>query len=56
MSRKRVNRLRSSKAHVWMKPELIEKVNRKAEQRGLSRDGAFEEGMNKWVSEELNEQ
>jgi hypothetical protein len=50
---KKTNRLRSSKAHVWMQPELIEKINRKAELRGLSRDGAFEEGMNKWVSEEI---
>jgi len=44
------NRVRSSKVNLWMRPELLEKVNTKADQMGLSRDGAFEKGMNLWVS------
>ena len=48
-----VNRVRSTKVNLWMKPELIEKVSNKAEVAGLSRDGAFEIGMANWVSERM---
>jgi len=50
---KKENRLRSSKVHVWMKPQLIKQINEKTETLGLSRDGAFEQGMCMWVSEEM---
>jgi len=47
---KKPNRTRSAKVRVWMKPELVSKVTQAAYDNGLSRDGAFEEGMNLWVS------
>jgi len=46
----KTNRRRSAKIHLWMDPELVEKINQKAYEEGLSRDGAFERGMNLWVS------
>ena len=54
MTAKQATRVRSSKVRIWMRPEVLTKVSNKAEQRGLSRDGAFEEGMNRWVSEVLD--
>lgn len=50
---KKQNRIRSSKIHVWMRPELIKQINEKTERLGLSRDGSFEQGMCMWVSEEM---
>jgi len=50
---KKPKRLRSSKVHVWMKPELVKQINEKTEDLGLSRDGAFEQGMCVWVSQEI---
>ena len=47
-----VNRIRSTKVNLWMRPSLLEAVNKKAEELGLSRDGAVEHGMNAWVSKE----
>ena len=55
MATRRPKRLRSSKAHIWMRPELLKQVNQLAEERGLSRDGAFESGMNEWVSAKIKE-
>jgi hypothetical protein len=51
--RKITTRLRSTKVNLWMRPDLLEKVNAKAEQLGLSRDGAVEQGMNLWISRKL---
>jgi len=53
MTHRKPNRVRSSKVHIWVRPDLLEKVNDKAEVKGLSRDGAFEESLNLWVSERL---
>ena len=53
MAQAKVKRLRSSKVNLWMRPELLKQVNKKAEESGLSRDGAFEKGMNLWVSREM---
>ena len=56
MPRKKiVSRVRSTKVNLWMRPELIDKVSKIAEERGLSRDGAFESGMNEWVSTKVKE-
>lgn len=50
---KRPQRTRSAKVNLWMKPELVTRINQKAEDAGLSRDGAFEQGMALWVSRKL---
>lgn len=50
---KRPQRTRSAKVNIWMKPELVTRVNQKAEDLGLSRDGAFERGMNLWASAKM---
>ena len=50
---KRPQRRRSAKVNIWMKPELVTRINQKAEDLGLSRDGAFERGMNLWTSRKL---
>ena len=54
MPRKKITaRLRSTKVSLWMRPDLLERVNEKAEKLGLSRDGAVEQGMRIWVSRKL---
>jgi hypothetical protein len=53
METRKVERIRSAKIHIWMKPALVRKINAKVERRGLSRDGAFEEGMAAWATAEV---
>jgi hypothetical protein len=43
------NRLRDTKLHIWARSTVVKPFLRIADNRGLSRDGAFEESMNLFI-------